>query len=80
MIVEIELVIHAHLAVQASDEERFVAGMLLHNYREGRAVGSDQSVQIADDIREEVVGDLGTAFYGDGTLVIMPTFMSNSTD
>ena len=75
MIIEIQLVVHAHLAVEASREEGFMARMFLHHSGERRAFRRDESVQVAYYVREEIVRHLCTTFQTDDSLIVVSAFM-----
>ena len=78
MVVEIELPVHAHLAVERSCEERFVPRIFVHDSGERGTARRDESRMEADVVGEEVVGDLSTAFDGNGALVVVTAFMSSA--
>ena len=75
MIVQIELPIHAHLAVHVADEEGDVLGILVHHGREWRTGGGGQAVQIANVVREKIVRHLGASLQVDGPLIVVPAFV-----
>ena len=80
MVVKIELVIHSHLAGDVSDEVRGMMSIVVHGGGEGRTVGGGSTVEQADNVGEEVVGDFCTTLQVDGSLIVVSALMSCNTD
>ena len=75
VVVEVELPVHAHLALEGSGEEGPDREDI---YRRRRFTGSsyfDEPGMEADIVGKEVVRDLGAALDGDGPLVVVSTFV-----
>ena len=78
MVIEVELPVKAHLALERSCEERFAAHVLVHDGGEGSASGRDESGVEADIVGEEVVGNLCAALHGDGPLVVVAALVGSA--
>ena len=76
MVVEVELPVHAELAIYAAGVEGLVARKLIHHGGERRTDGRNQTGEVAAVVGEEVVGGLCAALEVDGSLVVVAVLVA----
>ena len=65
----VQVPIETQTTVHVSVVEGFVAGILVHHGGKRRTIGAVEAAKVANEVREDIVRSLSTAFHVDSLLV-----------